>query len=231
MNSIPGSERLTAAYQTALSALLAERNSDGYWTGELSSSALSTATAVSALALVDKNSRHHQNHQEIIARGLTWLAAHQNTDGGWGDTIKSLSNISTTMLCRAAIHLAGKASDYAGSMSRAEKYLQEHFGPTASEQAEWVRARYGKDRTFAVPILATCALASLVEWEEVKSLPFELGTAKRNKTLLMLSVRHVRRNLSKHEMKHKLQFRDRSSLKLHASNKCTALLLARSTHR
>jgi squalene-hopene/tetraprenyl-beta-curcumene cyclase len=79
------------------------------------------------------------------------------------------------MLCRAAIHLAGKASDYAGSMSRAEKYLQEHFGPTASEQAESVRARYGKDRTFAVPILATCALAGLVEWKEVKSLPFELA--------------------------------------------------------
>src|SRR5438132_12609989 len=138
MSPFPGFERLTAAYQTALSALLAERNSDGYWTGELSGSALSTATAVSALALIDQNSRLHQNHQEIIARGLSWLADHQNTEGGWGDTIKSTSNISTTMLCRAAIHLAGKASDHAGSMSRAEKYLQEHFGATASEQAESV---------------------------------------------------------------------------------------------
>src|SRR5260370_19268368 len=167
--------RVNRAYQTALSALLAERNSDGYWTGELSSSALSTATAVSALVLIDKNSRLHQNHQEIIARGLSWLAEHQNTDGGWGDTIKSPSNSSTTMLCRAAFHLAGKTSAYADSLTRAEKYLQEHFGATASEQAESVRARYGKDRTFAVPILATCALAGLVEWKEVKSLPFELA--------------------------------------------------------
>src|SRR6266851_5328140 len=94
--------RVNGAYPTALSALLAERNSDGYWTGELSSSALSTATAVTALVLIDQNSRLHHNHQEIITRGLSWLAEHQNSDGGWGDTIQSISNISTTMLCRAA---------------------------------------------------------------------------------------------------------------------------------
>src|SRR5438132_10133033 len=162
MNSIPGSERLTAAFQTALSALLAERNADGYWTGELSSSALSTATAVSALVLIDKNSRLHQNHQEIICRGLSWLAEHQNPEGGWGDTFRSISNISTTMLCRAVFHLAKRASGASHDpghrgidtprspdcLERAEKYLQKHFGRTASEQAESVRARYGKDRTF-----------------------------------------------------------------------------------
>src|SRR5260370_23937824 len=151
--------RVNRAYQTALSALLAERNSDGYWTGELSSSALSTATAVTALVLIDQNSRLHQDHQEIITRGLSWLAEHQNSDGGWGDTIKSISNISTTMLCRAAFHLAGKSSEYAANLDRAESHLKEHFGKTGSEQAESVRARYGPDRTFAVPILATCALA------------------------------------------------------------------------
>ena len=35
--------------------------------------------------------------------------------------------------------------------------------------------RYGKDRTFAVPILMTCALAGLTSWKEVPSLPFELA--------------------------------------------------------
>jgi squalene-hopene/tetraprenyl-beta-curcumene cyclase len=169
------SAQLNQAYQTALFALLAERNADGYWTGELSSSALSTATAVSALVVIDKNSRLHQNRQEIITTGLKWLADHQNGDGGWGDTVKSLSNISTTMLCRAAFHLVGETPVYADNLDRAEKYLQEHFGKTAAEQAESVRARYGKDRTFAAPILATCALAGLVEWKEVKSLPFELA--------------------------------------------------------
>ena len=46
--------RLRAAYETARAALLAERNAAGHWTGELSASALSTAVAVSALALVQQ---------------------------------------------------------------------------------------------------------------------------------------------------------------------------------
>src|SRR5207302_11044086 len=50
-----------------------------------------------------------------------------------------------------------------------------HAGVTPEEQAEAVRARYGKDRTFAVPILTTCALAGLVGWREVAPLPFELA--------------------------------------------------------
>ena len=48
-------ERLESAYQTAKAALLAERNAAGHWVGELSSSALSTATAIMALALVQKH--------------------------------------------------------------------------------------------------------------------------------------------------------------------------------
>jgi squalene-hopene/tetraprenyl-beta-curcumene cyclase len=168
-------DRLTAAYQTALSALLAERTPEGYWLGELSTSALSTATAVSALALVQQDRSPPRPHDKLVADGLRWLAEHQNADGGWGDTLKSITNISTTMLCRAAIHLAGAAEQYAECLGRADGYMQAHHGRTPSEQAEAVRARYGKDRTFAVPILTTCALAGLVEWKEVKPLPFELA--------------------------------------------------------
>ena len=43
------SARLDAALTTARAALLAERNADGHWEGELSSSALSTAVAVATL--------------------------------------------------------------------------------------------------------------------------------------------------------------------------------------
>src|SRR5436305_3680779 len=98
-------ERLERAYQTALDALLAERTPEGHWVGELSSSALSTATAVMALRLACGERR-----AALIDGGLSWLEAHQNADGGWGDTVKSFSNISTTMLCRAAFRLAGTAS-------------------------------------------------------------------------------------------------------------------------
>jgi squalene-hopene/tetraprenyl-beta-curcumene cyclase len=172
--------RLDAAYQTALAALLAERTPDGHWVGELSTSALSTATAVSALALVQRDSPAPGSHDNLIAAGITWLAAHQNADGGWGDTVKSISNISTTMLGRAAFHITGSAERHADCLRRAEGYLNERCGPTAEQHAEAVRARYGKDRTFAVPILTTCALAGLVQWKEVMPLPFELACFPRS---------------------------------------------------
>jgi squalene-hopene/tetraprenyl-beta-curcumene cyclase len=168
-------DRLFRAYQTALAALLAERAPGGHWVGELSTSALSTATAVSALALVQNNSPPPAAHDQLIAGGVAWLATHQNADGGWGDTVKSVSNISTTMLCRAAFHITGTAAQYADCLRRTERHLQERFGTTPEEQAEAVRARYGRDRTFSVPILMTCALAGLVSWKEVPPLPFELA--------------------------------------------------------
>src|SRR5438105_6078178 len=110
--------RLEAAYQAARAALLAERTSAGHWVGELSTSALSTATAVMALHLVGE--RGGARHDDLVSGGLRWLVEHQNADGGWGDTVKSLSNISTTMLCRAAFYLTGSAKPQAAVVSRAE---------------------------------------------------------------------------------------------------------------
>src|SRR5205085_1538621 len=163
MTSPPALDRRESAYQAALAKLLAERTPEGYWVGELSTSALSTATAVSALSLVQKGTSAHGSFDALVRGGLDWLAAHQNDDGGWGDTVKSFSNISTSMLCRAAIHLAGAAERHAETLRRADVYMNERFGATPEQQAEAVRARYGKDRTFAVPILTTCALAGLVK--------------------------------------------------------------------
>ncbi|HZZ78166.1 MAG TPA: prenyltransferase/squalene oxidase repeat-containing protein [Gemmataceae bacterium] len=175
-------DRLEAAYQTALAALLNERTPDGHWVGELSTSALSTATAVMALHLVGKHGGRPSpptplpegegRLQALVDGGLAWLAAHQNEDGGWGDTTVSFSNISTTMLCRSAFYLA-KRSDLP-TVARAEAWLTSKYGP-ASQWPEAIRQRYGKDRTFATPILTTCALAGLVSWDEVPPLPFELA--------------------------------------------------------
>jgi squalene-hopene/tetraprenyl-beta-curcumene cyclase len=176
--STVNAERLEAAYQTALAALLKERHPDGYWVGELSTSALSTATAIMALHLVhnEPGSQAEDNpHQPLIDGGLRWLADHQNADGGWGDTTKSFSNIATTMLCRAAIHMTGAAPHLALALSRAATWLFSKYGDTPAQLAEAVRRRYGKDRTFATPILTTCALAALVDWNEVPPLPFELA--------------------------------------------------------
>ncbi len=163
-------DRLRAAYLTARDALLAERVPAGHWVGELSTSALSTATAVMALHVVNPF-----EHPELIAGGVRWLAEHQNPDGGWGDTTKSVSNISTSMLCRAAFALTGAAKEYPDAVGRAEEYLTTVAGGSGERRADAVRKRYGKDHTFSVPILMTCALAGLVRWGEVPRLPFELA--------------------------------------------------------
>ena len=105
----------------------------------------------------------------LIRGGLNWLAEHQNEDGGWGDTVKSISNISTTMLTHAVFHATGTVEEFAAQVEKAKRYIDEKGGVPA------VVARYGKDKTFSVPILTHCALAGLVDWKEVTSLPFELA--------------------------------------------------------
>ncbi|MCH2125283.1 MAG: squalene--hopene cyclase [Pirellulaceae bacterium] len=170
--------RLAKAYRKVRRDLLVERNPSGHWIGELSTSALSTATAVSALAIVsrtvgnpDTMGRDHapRRFSDLIRNGVRWLANAQNVDGGWGDTDKSHSNIATTMLVVAAFHLADQSTTHAAILKRAEQYIDKHG------RIDGLRQRYGKDKTFAVPILTNCALANLIDWKEVSPLPFELA--------------------------------------------------------
>jgi squalene-hopene/tetraprenyl-beta-curcumene cyclase len=179
-------QRLQRALEKATTELLAQRNAQGFWEGELSSSALSTATAVTALALAGRESQD-ANFQSQIDLGLRWLAEHQNSDGGWGDTTKSLSNISTTTLCWAAFGAAGADQGFSAAIEKAERWLAERVGVThsgfrnsTSVLAQAIIARYGKDRTFSVPILTMCALAGRLgegreAWRHVIPLPFELA--------------------------------------------------------
>ncbi|RPI78575.1 MAG: squalene--hopene cyclase, partial [Planctomycetaceae bacterium] len=93
---------LDTAFDIVRGALLAERGIHGHWEGELSTSALSTATAVMSLIQVRRQSSG-RDHETLISAGLDWLISQQHADGGWGDTSLSHSNISTTMLCRATL--------------------------------------------------------------------------------------------------------------------------------
>ena len=162
-------ERLAAALDAARRQLLAERVAAGHWVGQLSTSALSTATAVSAWSLVRDRGGCEEGLDAAIERGLGYLAASVNGDGGWGDTDRSYSNIATTMLVESAVHLAGAAGRYAGLLERAAQYVARQGG------VDGLRRRYGRDKTFAVPILTNRALAGLVPWREVSPLPFELA--------------------------------------------------------
>jgi len=181
-------QRLDAARCTVQTQLLAERTAAGHWIGELSSSPLSTATAISALVLAEQSSTssglpaftpgeepshvdeiYRNDLSELIVQSLQWLASQQNDDGGWGDTDLSQSNIATTMLVQAAFHLTGVPAKYQGLLERAEAYAKAQGGVAG------LKKRYDGDKTFAVPILANCALADMVPWKKVSALPFELA--------------------------------------------------------
>ena len=144
--------------------LLAERTHAGHWEGELSSSALSTATAVCALTIV-------REHDGIVRDGIRWLDDHQNDDGGFGDADGCPSNISTTTLAWATLSMHG-----ASAADRAEDWLEERVGElTAESMATAISHVYGEDRTFSVPILTHCALAGRCGWDHIRALPFELA--------------------------------------------------------
>ncbi len=163
--------------------LLAARAPGGHWIGELSSSALSTATAVCALSVVARESQI-QNPQiaTLVDRGLAWLARHANADGGWGDTVLSLSNISTTTLCWAAFGIVPSGAErHQVVVEGAERWLTRQAGGIeAGNLVPAIIQRYDKDRTFSVPILTTCVLSGRLgggasTWKWVLPLPFELA--------------------------------------------------------
>jgi squalene-hopene/tetraprenyl-beta-curcumene cyclase len=78
------------------------------------------------------------------------------------------------MLVLAAFQLADgigefRFADHAQIVSAGEAYIERQGGIVG------LKARYGKDKTFAVPILANTALADRVPWSEVSALPFEFA--------------------------------------------------------
>jgi squalene-hopene/tetraprenyl-beta-curcumene cyclase len=163
---------LDRTVENLIARLLARRASGGWWEGYLSSSALSTATAVSALALTTNDD---------LRPGLNWLASNQNADGGWGDTVLSRSNISTTLLCWCCFAIAHSDERYQPTVARVEGWLKREAG--SLEPARLIQAildRYGSDRTFSVPILTVMAIAGKLgtgrdAWREIPQLPFELA--------------------------------------------------------
>ena len=173
--------RVEEALRVATGALLKEIGPEGYWTGELSSSALSTATALIALANIAPGQRDSCDAR-LITIGLQWLSENQNADGGWGDTTQSHSNISTTALVWAAFAATHREDAEGTTMERCRLWLQTACGASSPgwerQLARAIRERYGKDHTFSVPILMACTLAGRMGedgWQNIPALPFELA--------------------------------------------------------
>ena len=181
-DAILRSDALSAARREAASRLLAARGG-AVWRGRLSSSALSTATAIAALRLVSPVS-----HAGRIDAGAAWLAATQLADGSWGDTAASPGNLSTTLLCWSV--LAALDDDRGAAtapVARAAAWIAARAGSTTpADLAAALERIYGRDRTFSVPILVHAALCGRLgdtrspsTWKPIPQLPFELATLPR----------------------------------------------------
>jgi squalene-hopene/tetraprenyl-beta-curcumene cyclase len=165
-------EALDRTIANLIARLLERRVAGGWWEGRLSSSALSTATAISALTLAEACD---------VEPGLAWLAANQNRDGGWGDTVLNRSNISATLLCWSAFAITNAEDRYRSTVERAEAWLRVEAGSLdARSLVNAILRRYGNDQTFSVPILTVLAIAGKLgagrdAWSEIPQLPFELA--------------------------------------------------------
>ncbi len=176
----PDAARERAALETLTDVLLAARQAAGHWTGELSSSALATAVATIALGELDRSRGTAQDARRVEA-GLRWLAEHANPDGGWGDTVRSASNLSTTALVWAAFGAARADTQFAALVQRARAWLDRATG-SADRLVPAIEAAYGRDRTFSVPIVMALALSGRLGpdgWRQVRALPFELALLPR----------------------------------------------------
>ncbi|MEM9593459.1 MAG: prenyltransferase/squalene oxidase repeat-containing protein [Acidobacteriota bacterium] len=159
----------------------------GHWRGELASSALSTATAVCALLEVERRRAENgisfpAEGRRLADAGLAWLAANANPDGGWGDTVRSASNPSTTVLCWSAFGMDPAAGGRHGDVVEgAARWLRRRTGSLdPADLKPFIEGIYGEDRTFSIPILTLCALAGRLgpledAFDGVTALPFELA--------------------------------------------------------
>lgn len=154
-------DRIETALHKTRQQLLALQKDAAHWTGELSSSALSTATAIVALHGVDA-----VRHALLIQAGAGWLVRHQNADGGWGDTTISKSNLSTTLLCWSALSLCQDTETRrrGDTEKNCEAWIASVVGSLEPEKImQAVIARYGRDKTFSVPILMLCTICGTME--------------------------------------------------------------------
>ena len=161
------SSQLKEMQTDSMQRLMQRRSEDGMWRGSLSSSAISTAVSVFALWRMDAGKYAVQ-----IDAGVRWLQQTMKTDGSWGDSVESPSNMTATLLTYVSLHAVGQAP------SETRKYLANMFGGDDEEAlVQGVLRYYGRDLTFSVPILMMCALAGVItNWKKIPPFPFELAT-------------------------------------------------------
>ena len=163
---IMNTEQINKMIESLSESLLLRRSADGLWRGKLSSSAISTAVAIFALYMTDK-----EKYRSFIQNGAAWLHRTMLPEGAWGDTVESPPNMTATLLSYAALHAVDEPSE------KAKNFLCDKFGGLDDRQIiQGILACYGKDLTFSVPILSMCALSGVIHsWKNIPQFPFELA--------------------------------------------------------
>jgi squalene-hopene/tetraprenyl-beta-curcumene cyclase len=178
-------ERVLLAHKAVRAELLAERSHEGHWVGQLAGSPPATAAAISALVAAHRRQTGQTLREnlagdsqaieqlvqgdlsELLLESVHWLARHQNADGGWGDCLGARSNLAATMLVQAAFRMTGVPAKYADLIVRADQYIAQEGGASRLRRDESI------DKTFVAAVLANCALAGIIRWGKVPTLPFE----------------------------------------------------------
>lgn len=182
-------EELQNRFEELSEILIKEMNPEGFWTGELSSSALGVAVAIAALHFHDKKVHLHE-----IQQGLLWLRINVNDDGSFGDTPQSPGNVSTSLLVYAAVNLYCSDDEQLTLLqNRIADYLQnQDIDVHSSQVAESILSHYKNDYTFSIPILTMCGLCGVPgrqAFNHIPQLPFELALLPRGLyRMLKLSV-------------------------------------------
>ena len=146
--------QLLAAYQTVRRDLLAQRDAAGHWIGRLSSSALATATAASALAVMGRHVADEQPPRRLSGRwpsGRAVAGRMPEPRRRLGDTDRSASESRRHAAGRGGLAPGGHRAAVPGHLERPRRqYIDSQGG------SDGLRQRYGDDRTFAAPIAANC---------------------------------------------------------------------------
>ena len=166
-------EKISQRYSELRAQLISKRNPEGFWTGRLSTSALSTSVAIVALKLSG-----NPDDRKRVETGFSWLCRNINPDGGYGDTPESLSNLSTTLLCYSAIHFCQNADSGKHVLSAMDKWLAgKGISIDSPDVVRSILDIYGNDYTFSVPILSMLTLCGVLpasSLDMIPRLPFEL---------------------------------------------------------
>lgn len=177
--------QISKARRLVIRQLLEARGQEVYWVGHLSSSPLATATAITALFLAQRSGLVKDPAATAqIQKGLKWLLATQNEDGGWGDTPKSLSNLTTTLICYSTLKLL-KSSFAEAACPQVNERLERRLlmwlkSLEPTQLIAEVLKCYGQDKASFVPIITHAAICGSLGqepycWAAVPQLPFELA--------------------------------------------------------